>query len=73
MKFAKLLRTPLLKNICELLLLALRYMRNEENIGHTVRGKRAINSLSLMCKISIAFYQGSKKKQNNSFLVLVNN
>ena len=48
-----------------------RNMRNEENIGHIVRNKRAITSLSLSWKISAFCYCNStlsREKNNNKFL-----
>ena len=47
-------------------------MRNEENIGHAVRDKRAITNLSLSWKISAFCYWNStfikRKKHNNKFI-----
>ena len=45
-------------------------MRNEENIVHVVRNKRAIASLSLTYKISAnsSFIKGGKKTQKNKVL-----
>ena len=52
-------------------------MRNEENIGHIVRGERAISSSSLMYNISTpvnsSFINGSKKTHEHKFVFLINN
>ena len=51
-------------------------MRSQENIGHTVRDKRAITSfISLtykICSANSSFIKGSKKTQKNKILFLIN-
>ena len=49
-------------------------MRNEENIGHTVWGKRAITSLSQMCEISMEEKKKQQQQQQkNHFLLSIDN
>ena len=43
-------------------------MRNEENIGRIVRGKR----MKYLLSTSLLFIKGSKKTQKNRFLFLIN-
>ena len=51
-------------------------MRNKENIGHVVRGKRAVTSFSLKRKICTFYlyyiHQESKEKHKNKFLFFSN-
>ena len=51
-------------------------MRNEENVGHTVRDKRKITSLSLTYKYLLSanssFIKGSRKTQKKRILFLIN-
>ena len=49
-------------------------MRNEENISHIVRDKRAITSLSLTKNICFLLIQhlSEDKNTNNKFLSLIN-
>ena len=48
-------------------------MRNEENIGHIVWGKRAITSLSQMCEISMEEKKQQQQEDKNHFLLSIDN